>query len=361
MTGAWSSILWAGESLSNIWHESTLEYVDSFDNEVEASHLVEIDSTRPEQSMIGFGGTLTNLAAYLIYKSPNRKTIVAELFGPQGAGLNLIRLPMGCTDSQAVDPYTYNDLPGGMTDYDLNKFSIDKDKEFIIPLLKIILKVNPKIQIMAVPWTAPAWMKSGIDGTCGTLNGGKLNMRQNMMEAYALYFVSFIQAYKSENIIIHSVSVQNKPMHQTDKYPSMKMEFGEMSLFVRDHLGPMFQVEMINTEIVIYDDVWNHVWYPNSLLADGGTPHYVSGIAFQCGSIMNFAGVVELMHRNHPGKHIYLTECSPFTLERSQASQRLFSGANVIANQTHQGAQAVFVGNLAVNTTKVQYCKIIVL
>ena len=50
---------------------------------------------------------------------------------------------MGGSDFQAVQPYTYDDLPRGVeTDFNLDHFSIEKDKDFVIPVLEKALSKN---------------------------------------------------------------------------------------------------------------------------------------------------------------------------------------------------------------------------
>jgi len=40
-----------------------------------------VDRRKRRQTMEGFGGALTNSAAYVIYNSPNRHIIMRDLFG----------------------------------------------------------------------------------------------------------------------------------------------------------------------------------------------------------------------------------------------------------------------------------------
>ena len=46
------------------------------------------------------------------------------------------------------------------TDPAMAKFSLDPDRADVIPVLKEILAINPKIKILASPWSAPLWMKT---------------------------------------------------------------------------------------------------------------------------------------------------------------------------------------------------------
>ncbi len=127
-----------------------------------------------------------------------------------GIGINFIRLPMGASD-YSINEFTYDDTAPNLSD-----FSISHDNAYIIPLLKQALLINPQIKIIAVPWSAPAWMK-----LTGTINGGSFNTSYNNI--YSDYFVNFIQAYNIQDINIDYISIQNEPAYSTTDYPSMLM------------------------------------------------------------------------------------------------------------------------------------------
>ena len=75
---------------------------------------------------------------------------------------------MGSSD---LDPsvFSYNDLPSGQTDINQTKFSINKDKTYLIPILKAILAINPAIKTIATPWSPPTWMKDNNKSVGGSL------------------------------------------------------------------------------------------------------------------------------------------------------------------------------------------------
>ncbi|WAQ99339.1 hypothetical protein MAR_023712 [Mya arenaria] len=96
-------------------------------------YSVWVDRTKRRQSMGCFGASLTNAAAYVIYHSPNRHLIMRDLLGNSldDLGVTFLRLVMGASDFQGVNPYTNDDLTNNHnTDYDLNHF---KDRAFVIP------------------------------------------------------------------------------------------------------------------------------------------------------------------------------------------------------------------------------------
>ena len=52
-------------------------------------------------------------------------------------------------------------------------------------------QLNPRLTVMATPWSPPAWMK-----TTDSLVGGRLKDDPRIYAAYARYLVKFVQAYR---------------------------------------------------------------------------------------------------------------------------------------------------------------------
>lgn len=193
----------------------------------------------------------------------------------------------------AVDPYTYDDIPNGQTDFNLDHFSINKDRSFVIPVLKEALSINPNLKVMATPWTAPAWMKNN-----RKLNGGGFIDSWNYWQTYAQYFVKFIEAYKAEGINIESLTVQNEPLLSRDDYPTMTMSANQQIVFIRDHLGPLFRQRNINTKILAFDHNWSDSWYPEQVINDGKVPIVNIQIHVMLNYLSNKSNIVVYFFRN---------------------------------------------------------------
>ena len=200
------------------------------------------------QEIDGFGYTLTGGSALHINNMTpsNRNSLLNELFkwDNENIGVSYLRISIGASDLDAA-PFSYNDLPTGETDENLDQFSIDKDKENLIPVLKEILAINPNIKIMGSPWSPPSWMK-----TNQSSKGGGL--KPEYYDAYAKYFIKYVQAMAAEGIAIDAITIQNEPLHPGNN-PSLLMEAPDQAIFVKNHLGPAFENAGINTKIIIYD------------------------------------------------------------------------------------------------------------
>lgn len=262
---------------------------------------IEVDTTQRYQSIDGFGYTLTGGSASLLNSLATnaQDELLKELFGTDSTfiGVSYLRISIGASDLSATS-FTYDDLATGQTDVALQKFSIDKEKTDLIPILKKILAINPTIKILGSPWTAPTWMK-----TNNSFVGGSL--KPEYYPVYAQYFVKYIQAMKAEGITIDAITPQNEPLHGGNN-PSMLMTATEQADFIKNHLGPAFKTASITTKIITYDHNADRPDYPLAVLDDAGARAYVDGSAFHLygGDI----SALSTVHNAYPSKNIYFTE-----------------------------------------------------
>ncbi|RZM24627.1 MAG: glucosylceramidase, partial [Pedobacter sp.] len=234
-----------------------------------------IDTKTSHQSIDGFGYTLTGGSAQHIIKmgAAERAALLKELFAHDGTniGTSYLRLSIGASDlNERV--FSYNDLPAGETDLEMQKFDLGPDKQDVIPVLKEILAINPQIKIMGSPWSPPVWMKDN-----GDARGGSL--KPEFFDAYAKYFVKYIRGMKAEGITIDAITVQNEPLHPGNN-PSLLMLAKDQAIFVKNHLGPAFKSAGLDTKIIIYDHNADRPDYPISILNDPEAKKYINGSAF---------------------------------------------------------------------------------
>jgi glucosylceramidase len=273
----------------------------SFNSSANTNPVIEVDSAQVFQTVDGFGYTLTGGSAYLINKLGNaeKTALLQELFGAgeNSIGVSYLRVSIGASDlSPSV--FSYNDLPPGQTDLNLDHFTLSQDTIDLLPVLKQILSINPNIKIMGSPWSAPLWMKSN-----GNSVGGSL--LPQYYGGYAKYFVKYIQAMKANGITIDAITPQNEPQHGGNN-PSMVMSATEQSDFIKNHLGPAFKTAGINTKIVVWDHNCDNPNYPITVLNDAAAKQFIDGSAFHL-----YAGDISALtsvHTLHPDKNLYFTE-----------------------------------------------------
>jgi glucosylceramidase len=274
----------------------------SFNSPSNSNATIEIDSTSTFQSIDGFGYSLTGGSAYLINQqlpADKRSELLQELFGPgaNSIGVSYLRISIGASDLDAT-VFSYNDLPAGQTDPNLDHFNLSIDTLHLIPVLKQILAINPNIKIMGSPWSPPVWMKDN-----GNSKGGSL--LPQYYSVYAKYFVKYIQAMKAKGITIDAITPQNEPQHGGNN-PSMVMSALQQADFIKNHLGPAFQAAGINTKIIIWDHNCDNPQYPITVLNDAGARPFINGTAFHLygGDESAFSAV----HNAYPDKNLYFTE-----------------------------------------------------
>jgi glucosylceramidase len=267
----------------------------------EQESVIELDEQKKFQTMDGFGFALTGGSAQHLARmdAAKRAALLHELFGvdEKNIGISYLRITIGSSDLND-HVYSYDDLAVGETDPELKKFSLAADHVELIPVLKEILAINPKIEILGSPWSAPPWMK-----TNGNAKGGRL--KAEYYAGYANYFVKYIQGMKAAGIRIAAITVQNEPLNDKNT-PSMLMSAEEESAFIRDHLGPAFAAAGIRTKIVLYDHNCDVPEYAISILKDPAANQYVDGSGFHL-----YGGAIAAMSEVHdafPQKNLYFTE-----------------------------------------------------
>lgn len=263
--------------------------------------FIDVDDSKTFQTIDGFGYTLTGGSAFVINKmTPSEKSnLLQELFGSgdNGIGISYLRLSIGASDLNA-SVFSYDDMPSGQTDVNLDHFTLDPDRADLIPLLKEILAINPKIKIIAAPWSSPVWMKDNGNSAGGSLLPAYYN-------AYAQYFVKYVQQMKAEGIVIDALTPQNEPLNPNNN-PSLVMTGTQQADFIKNNLGPAFQSAGITTKIVAYDHNCDHPDYAMTVLADVVAKSFVDGSAFHL-----YAGDISALttvHDAYPDKNLYFTE-----------------------------------------------------
>ncbi|WDF53770.1 glycoside hydrolase family 30 protein [Mucilaginibacter sp. KACC 22063] len=303
------------------------------------SQAIEVNDKESYQSIDGFGFCLTGGSAQLLMRmdAAKRAQLLKELFAwdANNIGISYLRVSIGASDLND-HVFSYDDLPAGQSDSTLAKFDLGPDKSEVIPVLKEILAINPKIKILGSPWSAPVWMK-----TNGDTRGGSL--KQDCFDVYARYFIKYIKAMKSNGITIDAITVQNEPLHPGNN-PSMFMPADEQALFVKSSLGPEFKKSGIKTKIIIYDHNCDKPEYPISILNDPEAKKYIDGSAFHF-----YAGTIDALskvHDAHPDKNLYFTEQwmgSPANFKRDIAGHI----TNLTIGATRNWSRNVIEWNLA--------------
>lgn len=335
----------------------------TFGDEEPTVPTVVVDPTLTYQRIQGFGASITDSSAALLYSlSPEaREATMRSLFDPEsGNGLSYLRQPIGGSDFVATAHYTYNDLPAGQTDFEQRRFSIAHDKAQILPLLRRAKAINPRLKVMASPWSPPAWMK-----TSGSLVGGQLIDQERIYRAYALYLVRFVQAYKANGVTVDALAVQNEPQNRMPHgYPGADMPSWQQERVV-EKLGPMLRRAGLRTKILAYDHNW--AMHPDDIAAtppdqaedvdryvenvlSSSAARWIDGVAYHC--YYGDPSAMSALHEQFPDQAIYFTECSGSQSSNpanTYSDTLKWHARNLIIGSTRNWAETVINWNLALD------------
>ena len=253
------------------------------------------------QPILGFGAAFTDASCYMFNQlsASAREQLFHELFHPAEMGLNVCRTCVGSSD-YSTKVYSYDE---GESDPELKRFSIEQDRQYILPMLREARKANPELFLFSSPWSPPGWMKAG-----GSMLGG--SMRKRYMPAYAHYFLKFLQAYAEAGVPVQAVTPQNEvDTDQDGRMPACIWPQEFEIEFVRDHLGPLLEKQGLSTKIWVLDHNYNLWGRAVAELDDAGLRKYCNAIAWH-----GYVGTPEMMtkaHEAHPDAEMYWTEGGP--------------------------------------------------
>lgn len=295
---------------------------------------VELDEKAASDNFRGFGVAITGSSCYELSLMPEeqRNAYLEDIYGKDGLNLSVARLSVGASDYSA-SVYSYCDTPN---DTELKTFSIDNDREFIIPMIKEAIAHNPELEFLASPWSPPGWMKAG-----GFISYGY--MRSKYIDCYADYLIKFIKAYEKEGIKINALTPQNEPeTHQNGKSvaciwaPDIEAEF-----IIK--LKEKMLAEGIDTEVWMYDHcfigwprvMWMLKEYPELLkAADSVAFHYYEGAV----------DLVDNIRNAYPEMKWNFTEGGPRLYDNYATDWVKWS--HIMAKSLAHGAESFFGWNL---------------
>ena len=259
---------------------------------------ITLDPTISFQDILGFGAAFTEASAFVISQlaPAARAAFLHELFAPDELGINVTRCCIGSSD-YATAMFSYDE---GAPDPSLARFSIDRDRAYVLPGLVSARHINPELFILASPWSPPGWMKNG-----GSMLGG--NLKPVNFPVYAQYLVKYLQAYRMAGVPIDAITSQNESdTEQAGRMPASALPQEHEVAFVGKHLGPAIAAAGLSTRIWLLDhnfNLWGRVY---NTLEDPAVFKYADGVAWH-----PYVGSAEAMTRIHdayPTKGMYWTE-----------------------------------------------------
>ncbi|MBN2504973.1 MAG: glycoside hydrolase family 30 protein [Bacilli bacterium] len=268
---------------------------------VKTQATIKLDPSKRFQDILGFGGAFTESACYNLYRVSGkvREEALKLYFDPlEGIGYTMGRVSIhGCDFS--LSSYTY--IEEG--DSELKTFDISRDHNYVIPsILRAQELAGKTLNILASPWTPPAFMKDNNS----PIRGGHL--LPQFADSWAKYYVRFIEEYQKSGIYIWGITVQNEP-EAAQRWDSCLYSGPEERDFLKHHLGPVMQSNFgDNIKILILDHNRDIIIdRAKAVFSDPEAAKYAWGTAFHW-YVSNAFENVGKVHEMYPDKGLLFTE-----------------------------------------------------
>ncbi len=223
---------------------------------------VRVDPEDRRQVWRGTGAAMTDASVELLGLAPDG---LRRLFDPDaddGAQLGWVRLPLTATD-MSPRAWTWG--------WDGTTASPSPQARTALAVLAKVQALQPRVQVVATPWTAPPWMKQP-----ATVRGGAL--REDAVDQYAAMLVAQVDALRRADVPLTSVTLGNEPGHAGD-HPSMTMSTSQQSELGRQ-VGP--QLHDRGLELWAVDGDWTDRPRHDEVLV--AAPDAFDAAAFHCGA-----------------------------------------------------------------------------
>jgi glucosylceramidase len=252
------------------------------------------------QTVLGFGGAITEAAGYAFSKltKENQEKALELYFGKDGIGYQLMRSHIDSCDF-SLSTYTAMDDP---EDKDLRSFSQEREEQYILPLLRAAVKKSGKnFDLMLSPWSPPAFMKTNQSRT----HGGKL--KEEYRKAWAEYICRYIKEYEKKGFPVNRLTIQNEPA-AVQTWDSCIYNAEEEKVFLRDYLYPTLKEQGLgHIKLNIWDHNKERLYERAKAIIDEETDSMVDGVAFHWYSGDHFEAIT-LTHEVFPEKELIFTE-----------------------------------------------------
>lgn len=273
---------------------------------LESEPCVFVDATKTFQTMMGFGGAITDASAETFAKLPEAKQqelLKAYYDKSSGLAYAIARTNMNSCDFSSGS-YTYV----ADNDKDLKTFNLAPDERYKIPMIKKAFAVaNGNLSLYISPWSPPAWMKDNNN----MLQGGKL--KDEYKQSWANYYVKFIKGLESQGIPVWGLSVQNEPMAK-QRWESCIFTAEDERDFIKLYLGPTLEKNgLAGKKLIAWDHNRDLIFQRATVvLNDPDAAKYIWGFGFHwyetwTGSKMQFDNLRKVIE-SFPDKNLMFTE-----------------------------------------------------
>lgn len=304
---------------------------------------VRVEKGTTYQTIDGFGGCFNELGWQALSKASatDRQKVLSALFGDDGCGFDLARVPIGASDF-ALDGYSLDDTAG---DLELKNFSLSRDQKGLIPFIKAAMDVRPTLKVWGSPWSPPTWMK-----TNNSIGGGSLKWEPAILSSFATYLAKWVEGYRAAGMNVYGLVPQNEP-NITNVYPTCLWTAAQLREFIADYLGPTLRDRKTEVELWLglNGDPFNGGENPNdrlvTVVGDSKASGFLTGVELQYDSKQQMCTARD----KYPDKKLMQgeTECKGGANSWGDA-QSLFA---LMKRYLECGANAYFLWNMVLDDT----------
>ena len=315
---------------------------------------ITISTTADRQQTIKGWGTCFNeldYDAWSLLSESDRTLFNKRVFNPNGdLRLNVGRISVGASD-YACDWYSCDETSydgtnsdgtkNYATDFTMEHFTIERDRQKVIPSIKAAQAENPNMTFWASPWSPPQWMKTNkhyaqrVTSTNGCPFGvppfenDQFIDDERYYNAYCLYFDKFIQAYKAEGINITALAYQNEAYSNTP-YPGCSWTAATTGKFLGKYLGPYMAEHQPDLTLIVGTMNTNRYDVFKTILESEGVSTYCKQVGFQWEGGQQIANI----RRDFPGFELVQTEseCGSGTFDWNAAAHTFQLCNHYLAN-----------------------------
>ena len=280
------------------------------------SHHVVVRPDQPLQQIAGFGGAFTEKGWQALATLPPtaRAQALDALFKPgEGTSFSVCRTPIGANDI-ARKWYSYDEVDG---DFALEHFSVDNDRDTLIPFILAARERRPDLKVWASPWSPPTWMKTnrhyamvpawpgqpanGIrPDQVGQEGHDYFIQEERYFEAYARYFRRYVEEYGKAGVPISMVMPQNE-FNSAQPFPSCTWTPQGLARFI-PHLGR--EMRALDVDVFFGTLERGNADLLTQVLKDPACAAVLKGVGVQWAG----KGALESIHERHPNLPLWASE-----------------------------------------------------
>lgn len=140
------------------------------------------------------------------------------------------------------------------------------------------------------------------------LHSGNASLNSSDYQAWADYFVKWINAYQSNGVPIWGITPQNEPLYCPTNYPGSSWDPASEANWVHNYLLPDLRNNSLSPKVIGFDHNLDALYFPQQLDTSQAAGDF-SSMAWHCYDNNSEPTMIAAVHNQYGGDQ-YETECS---------------------------------------------------